>query len=34
MKPCTAADGLKMLRERFPDVPLSKRMQVFSGQHG
>ena len=33
MKPCAAADGLRMLRERFPDVPLSERVQVFSGRH-
>ena len=32
MKPCTAADGLKLLRERFPDVPLSERVQVFSAR--
>jgi hypothetical protein len=34
MTPATTADRLKMLRERFPDVPLGKRVQALSGRHG
>lgn len=34
MKPSSASDALKALRDRFPDVPLSERMQAFSGPDG
>lgn len=34
MKPATDAESLKVLRERFPGVPLRDRMRALSGGLG
>ncbi len=33
INPSTTADRLRMLRERFPDIPLRERMQALSTRH-